>query len=264
MGTITKAQTRIQKAIDSNSTSLNLSGMSLTDDDLDSLMANMQQINKLQLLNLGNNLLTTLPETIATLTDLTKLLLTENQFTALPATIGSFSKLRILDVSENDLSTLPRTIGNLTNLEWLNVFGNKLTSVPDTIGNLGNLRAFVAHFNRLTSIPETIDNFRESAKIFLVNNPLTTETMTFLDGTFGQDACFNRVAFDAEDDSYLVLGRIYGKEQVAAMEKCMDSLEASWSFLNGSEALGEALKRLAKARSVKESKGSLFFLFPSK
>ncbi len=246
MGNTIEATTRIQEAIDSNSTNLNLSRLSLTTDELNALMPKIQQIGELQTLNLGNNKLTTLPETIGTLGHLNKLLLTENQLASLPDAIGNLTNVSILDLSENNLTTLPPAMGDLASLKWINVFSNNLTSFPDTMGDLPELRTIIAHFNQIQTLPETLANLQNITQLALTANPLTEETIAFLDHTFDQRALYNRAGSDTLSDYRAVLTKIYGKEEVAAMVDIIDTLDPSWSFINGSGIALDAQKRLNK------------------
>ena len=111
-------------------------------------------------LDLSDNQLTSLPNSIGALTNLNYLILSHNQLTSLPNSIGNLTNLKGLDLSSNKLLTsLPNSIGNLTNLEWLDLGHNRLlTSLPNSIGNLTNLEDLNLSFCKLTSLPNSIGN----------------------------------------------------------------------------------------------------------
>ena len=77
-------------------------------------------------LNLGNNLLKELSESIGDLINLTHLYLNNNDLTSLPATFKHLEKLQVLDVRSNKLKRLFENVTDLKCLEILSVEGNPL------------------------------------------------------------------------------------------------------------------------------------------
>ncbi len=71
--------------------------------------------------------------------NITSIDLSENMLTELPETIGNLTYLKLINISGNNLTKLPETIGNLANLVSLHLIDNHLTELPETIGNLTNL-----------------------------------------------------------------------------------------------------------------------------
>ncbi len=78
--------------------------------------------------NLQGNKLTSIPESIGSLTNLYKLDLYKNQLKALPEAIGKLKNLKELDLCANQLQALPKSIGNLKNLDRLILSGNNVGS----------------------------------------------------------------------------------------------------------------------------------------
>ena len=62
-----------------------------------------------------------LPRNKEALLSLTELDLSNNGLNTLPESIGNLTNLTVLDLSFNELNTLPKSIGNLTNLTVLNL-----------------------------------------------------------------------------------------------------------------------------------------------
>jgi leucine-rich repeat protein SHOC2 len=90
-------------------------------------------------LDLRNNELYILPESIGNLYGLTKLFLNQNQLISLPDNICTLTNLTTLVLSYNQLTSLPEDIGNLFRLKSLYLTQNQLASLPDSIKFLSNL-----------------------------------------------------------------------------------------------------------------------------
>ena len=66
--------------------------------------------------------------------NLTALNLQENRLAELPESIGQLHNLTTLNLGFNNLTELPESIGQLHNLTTLFLGGNKLTELPEFIG----------------------------------------------------------------------------------------------------------------------------------
>jgi C-terminal of Roc, COR, domain/Ras of Complex, Roc, domain of DAPkinase/Leucine rich repeat len=93
-----KAERRIEAARLEGATTLNLSGLGLT--EVPEAIASLPQLTGLYLLS---NQLTSVPEVIASLTQLTVLYLSYNQLTSVPEAIASLTQLRTFNLDENPL-----------------------------------------------------------------------------------------------------------------------------------------------------------------
>ncbi len=125
-------------------------------------------------LNLGSMGLTTLPDSIANLTQLDLLIIYNNQLTELPESIGNLSQLRELNVAYNELTELPDSIGNLTQLQLLRMYNNQLTELPDSIGNLTQLQHLEIYNNQLSELPGSIGNLTQLQRLVLQGNRFKT------------------------------------------------------------------------------------------
>ena len=82
-------------------------------------------LSNLESLELRENLLKDLPESISRLTKLERLDLGDNDIVTLPAHLGYLPALQELWLDHNQLQRLPPEIGRLTNLTCLDVSENK-------------------------------------------------------------------------------------------------------------------------------------------
>ena len=136
------------------------------------ITASISLFTNLHTLNLGENRLTTLPDSIFALTNLRELYLYGNLLTTLPNSICNLTNLRILYLNENRLTTLPDSISLLTNLHTFGLSHNRLTTLPNSISTLTNLQALNVDNNQLTTLPPCLSNLRRLQNFYYVNNPI--------------------------------------------------------------------------------------------
>ena len=151
---------------------------------------------KLAELNLGNNLIAALPDSLGRLVSLKTLSLesnrlhgplpspilrlhnlqvlrlSSNSLTSLPDTLGDLHSLTTLTLDNNALSELPAGIGRLSSLETLILRGNTLSSLPDSIGNLTKLRLLSASSNKLSRLPASLSSCAALSQLLVHSNEL--------------------------------------------------------------------------------------------
>jgi Leucine-rich repeat (LRR) protein len=132
-----------------------------------------EQRQRVKVLYLDDNKLTSLPDTIGLLDNLEVLWLSDSKLKSLPDAIAKLENLKYLDVRVNKLATFPKEILELVSLEELNLYGNQLTSVPDTIGKLENLEVLHLGGNQLTTLPATIGNLKGLEELCLMGNSIS-------------------------------------------------------------------------------------------
>lgn len=151
----------------------NLEHLIIQKNKLHSLPEEIGQL-RLIVLNLSENQLVSLPSKIGTISSLQALKVSQNQLQSLPKKIGQLSKLSILNVSRNQLKSLPSEIGNLFSLKRLYISRNKLTNLPPEIWQLKNLEYFSLSQNLLENLSPEIGNLSKLKKLDLSNNKLTS------------------------------------------------------------------------------------------
>lgn len=108
----------------------------------------------LELLDLSNNQLQSLPPALFTLRRLRRLLLAGNLLEVLPAEVKSLQLLTELDLSGNRIEILPPALCNsCLELRILNVAHNSLSSLPRGIAALSQLCRLDLRSNSLEELP---------------------------------------------------------------------------------------------------------------
>ncbi|CAC5379393.1 unnamed protein product [Mytilus coruscus] len=127
----------------------------------------------LNLIYLGRNLISKLPENLGNLSALTGLFVNHNKLQFLPEAIGCLKNLDTLNFTGNELTSLPAAIGNLLKLQKLQMCNNKLSRLPTCIGKLSELRSLEVANNNLITIPVELSHCENLLTLNLDNNRLT-------------------------------------------------------------------------------------------
>uniref|UniRef100_A0A8D0DFW4 Multifunctional ROCO family signaling regulator 1 n=1 Tax=Sander lucioperca TaxID=283035 RepID=A0A8D0DFW4_SANLU len=113
-------------------------------------------IAEIEVLNLGNNGLQTLPDGLgSSLNNLRILVLRRNKFTAVPRAVFELGQLLELDMSHNCLRSLSEGVGQLKMLKKLCISHNRIQSLPAQIGALQSLEELDVSFNDLRDFPRS-------------------------------------------------------------------------------------------------------------
>ncbi len=91
-------------------------------------------------LDLSNQQLEKIPESVFNQTNLEELYLSNNRLGTIQAEIRYLQGLKILNMSNNLMTGVPAEIGRLQNLQILDLSNNQLTGLPYELGNLKNLK----------------------------------------------------------------------------------------------------------------------------
>lgn len=119
-------------------------------------------LDKLEVLNIGENFLSRIPSEIAHMTSLVRLRLTENHITSLPSELKHLTRLEELLLAHNCIEALPSEIGHLPLLRVLAIEDNRLDDFPDTLSKCP-LSIFTCHSNPLSRLPLALNR---SAALF--------------------------------------------------------------------------------------------------
>jgi len=128
----------------------------LEDNMLTSLPTELSSLTRLRILVVSDNRLSGLPHDIEACANLECLLLRNNMVTFFPATLWTLSRLKILDASHNALIGLSDDMGGLGSLESFSVSNNRLREIPPTISFCRKLKELDVSHNVLTHLPTSL------------------------------------------------------------------------------------------------------------
>ena len=140
--------------------------------------------NEILHLDLRNNTLTHLPNTLSNLTHLRSLDLRYNTLEVIPESISSLIHLKILRLDNNHLSYLPVELFSLTSLSILTLNRNSICSIPPQVSNLKQLNTLVLSSNHLKSIPNEISALKKLKNFYIHGNdfPVIPTSISLLSG----------------------------------------------------------------------------------
>lgn len=129
--------------------------------------------NSLEVLDLSNNQLSTLPDELSSLKKLKILFLTNNHFEKIPAILASCPQLEMISFKSNKLTHVDENVLPLQT-RWLILTDNKITKLPDSMGELARLQKFAFAGNQLQKLPDSMKNCVNLELMRLSANQLTT------------------------------------------------------------------------------------------
>lgn len=126
--------------------------LDMTDNKLSTLPKNFGAFKKLKILFLSNNNFTKLPTVLAKCPNLSMIGFRNNQIDTVEENSLPLST-RWLILTDNRIQTLPNSMGDLTLLQKCMLSGNQLTSLPIRMKKCHNLELLRIAVNKLTALP---------------------------------------------------------------------------------------------------------------
>ncbi|MDV3348551.1 protein kinase [Leptolyngbyaceae cyanobacterium CCMR0082] len=133
----------------------------------------LEQADSLEILDLSNNHLRTLPPEFSKLKKLRIAFFNNNQFEEFPEILAACPNLSMVSFKGNKMKTISETALS-PNLRWLILTNNQLTSLPKSIGKLSKLQKCMLAGNQLRSLPDELANCQSLELMRLAANQLQT------------------------------------------------------------------------------------------
>ena len=156
--------------------------------------------DSLEILDLSNNRLNSLPDDFRRLTNLKAAFFFNNQFEEIPEVLAQCPQLSVIGfksnrlrrvsasalspvirwliLTDNQIEQLPPEIGTLGKLQKLMLAGNRLRSLPDEMAACQNLELIRLSANQLSSLPTWLLSLPRLAWLAYAGNPFCAKTST--------------------------------------------------------------------------------------
>jgi hypothetical protein len=129
--------------------------------------------NSLEILDLSNNQLSSLPDELSQLHQLKVIFASNNQFDTLPVVLGQCTNLEMVGFKSNQIRYVPED-ALPPQLRWLILTDNKIETLPDSLGERPRLQKLALAGNRLIELPQTLSNLHQLELLRISANQLGT------------------------------------------------------------------------------------------
>jgi Protein tyrosine and serine/threonine kinase/Leucine rich repeat len=144
--------------------------LNLSDNRLRSLPADLGRLTKLKVIFLSNNDFEEVPEVLADCPNLSMVGFKSNKIRVLDENVLPLG-VRWLILTDNQLEQLPKSIGKLQKLQKLMLAGNQLRSLPDEMAACRNLELIRLAANQLESLPNWLFTLPRLSWLAYAGNP---------------------------------------------------------------------------------------------
>lgn len=144
--------------------------LDLTDNNLSSLPEDFHRFTKLKRLFLSNNKFTHIPKVLAKLPVLSMIGIRNNQIKLFEENSLPLST-RWLILTDNNIEILPNSIGDLKLLQKCMISGNQISVLPDTFSKCTNLELLRISANKLNTFPTSLLSLPKLSWLAYSGNP---------------------------------------------------------------------------------------------
>ena len=144
--------------------------LDLSNNALSSLPDDLPRLHKLRIVFCSNNLFTTLPTVLGSCPGLSMIGFKANRIREVPAA-SLPPKLRWLTLTDNAIESMPEEIGDCSELQKLMLAGNRLQSLPTSLVRCSRLELLRVSANRLPSLPAWLQDLPRLSWLACAGNP---------------------------------------------------------------------------------------------
>ncbi len=148
--------------------------LDVSNNKLSSLPPEFSQLKKLKILFASNNCFTSLPEVLGQCENLEMIGFKSNQIRTITANALP-PKLRWLTLTDNEIESLPDALGQCPRLQKLMLAGNRLQVLPQSLAQCQNLELLRISANQLQHCPEHILDLPKLAWLAFAGNPFSQD-----------------------------------------------------------------------------------------
>lgn len=131
----------------------------------------LELADSLEVLDLSNNALSTLPDSFAQLHNLRVAFFSNNAFEVLPEVLAHCPNLSMIGFKANQITTVPAESLPLAT-RWLILTDNRIESLPKSMGQLTKLQKLMLAGNQLRALPASLANCHNLELVRLAANQL--------------------------------------------------------------------------------------------
>ena len=129
--------------------------------------------DSLEVLDLTDNNLSSLPDDFYRFKKLKRLFLSNNQFNHVPKVLAKLPVLSMIGIRNNNIEIFEENSLPLST-RWLILTDNNLQAIPESIGDLSLLQKFMISGNQLTFLPSSISNCKNLELLRISANKLSS------------------------------------------------------------------------------------------
>lgn len=208
-------------------------------------------------LDLQENEIKEVPQSICFFSKLTKLYFDKNMITEICSHMSGLKRLQELSMSNNMIVTFPDFLTDMVSLKCLILSNNKITEIPVKINNMSNLVKFTMDNNKLLSLPNELSELSK-LNIFTFHNNLietiSSELQEFFDkvNSNGGIAYLDKESMEKKYDEYL--------EKEKKRAELIEKIKA-YNYLEDDEFKLETRRALAEYNASTEMHSSFEVTF---
>jgi internalin A len=146
--------------------------LDLREQGIEEIPDSIAKLTNLTVLDLRGNQITHIPDSILKLTNLKELNLSDNKISNIPNSIVRLAKLTHLFLFTNKISEIPQEISGLVGLIHLDIGDNRISDISEGITELINLEGLVLNLNEIQEIPDSIIQLKKLEILRLDGNQI--------------------------------------------------------------------------------------------
>ncbi len=152
---------------------LNLIELRLPSNRLNSLPNQMQNLQRLEGIDIAENEFVQFPTVITKIINLSWLSANNNRIKEIPSRFGDLKNLKGLNLKSNELQEIPNSLGEIQTITDINLMDNRFRKWPEVLGELRNLKEVNLSHNRIETLFESTEKLGSLTKLWLHSNSIS-------------------------------------------------------------------------------------------